>query len=432
MYNRLCESIRTYAMVEPGDRVICAVSGGADSMALLWAMYLLREKLDFTLEAAHFNHHLRGAESDGDAAFVAEFCSRFDIPLHLGEGWVQKGRKGLEAAAREARYGFFATLPGKIATAHTADDNAETVLLNLVRGTGLKGLGGIAPVGEKLIRPMLTVTRAQVLEFLEEYHIPHREDGSNSSDDFLRNRLRHGVMPLLRRENPRIGENLSAMAQRLRQDAACLDALVREKFTTNVRLLREMDPAIRCRILERILKESGVREPTAQHMALAEALVFSENPSAKAAFPGGVTLSRCYENLQVLTPVEALETVEIACPGVTELPGTGLRLVCREASQVRNTKDTFTVILQGSPRVRCRQTGDELRLPGGTKRLKKLFVDAKIPAARRSLVPVLEDDGGILGVYGLGVQETRKASELPAVQFVFEKTDDPGGSYDAS
>ena len=217
MLNELLSQLRRYEMVAPGDHVICAVSGGADSMALLWGMYLLKDKLDIRLSAAHFNHHLRGEESQRDEQFVRDICQRFDIPLFVGEAQVVAGKKGLEAAARDARYRYFDTLDGIIATAHTADDNAETLLMHLVRGTGLKGLGGIAPVMEKRIRPMLNITRSQVLAFLEEYHIPHVEDSSNETDAFLRNRLRHRVMPLLTQENPRLAENLSQLAQRLRQ-----------------------------------------------------------------------------------------------------------------------------------------------------------------------------------------------------------------------
>ena len=171
MLSKLTAFSREYDLIRPGDHIICALSGGADSMALLWSLYLLKEKLQIRLSAAHFNHRLRGAESDGDEAFVRWFCDRFEIPLLVGSAQVTAGEKGLEAAAREARYAFFATLPGKIATAHTADDNAETVLMHLVRGTGLKGLGGITPVNGRFIRPMLTVTRQQVISFLEEYHI---------------------------------------------------------------------------------------------------------------------------------------------------------------------------------------------------------------------------------------------------------------------
>ena len=217
MLNKLRAFLKEQALLSPGDKVIAAVSGGADSVAMLFALYLLRDELGITLEAAHFNHHLRGAESDRDEAFVTDFCGRYCIPLHLGSGRIVSGKKGLEAAARDARYAFLRSLPGKVATAHTADDNAETVLMRLIRGTGLKGLGAIAPVSGNVIRPMLTVTRDDVEAFLEEYALPHVEDSSNAEDDFLRNRIRHGILPLMRAENPRIGETLSAMALLLRQ-----------------------------------------------------------------------------------------------------------------------------------------------------------------------------------------------------------------------
>ncbi len=421
MLNKLCQFIRSQALVQPGDTVICAVSGGADSMALLWGMYLLREKLQIHLQAAHFNHHLRGEESDRDEAFVAEFCDRFDIPLYRGQAQVVRGEKGLEAAAREARYSFFRTLPGKIATAHTANDNAETVLMNMLRGTALKGLGAIAPMGDNLIRPMLTTTRPEVLAFLSEYAISYVEDSSNRTDDFLRNRLRHGVMPLLEAENPRLAENLSAMALGLRQDAACLEEMMRLSASDSVTELRKLPQAMRCRVLGQFLKNSGVKEPTRRHIAQVDALVFSEKPSAKAAFPGGVCIERCYDRLQVQREAEPLEAVEIICPSVTELPHLGLRLVCRPAEELIFSKEAFTVVPQGNVILRCRMAGDEITLPGGTKNLKKLFVDAKIPAARRLQIPVLADEKGVFGVCNFGVNEKRKADTLPAVQFVFEK-----------
>ena len=143
MLNKLERFLKQQEMVCTGDTVVCAVSGGADSVALLFALYLLKDKLGIQLEAAHFNHNLRGEESCRDENFVRVLCDRYDIPLHVGSGVVTAGEKGLEAAARDARYAFLRNLPGKIATAHTADDNAETVLMHLIRGTGLKGLGGI-------------------------------------------------------------------------------------------------------------------------------------------------------------------------------------------------------------------------------------------------------------------------------------------------
>ena len=194
MLNKLGRFIEEHKLLQPGDTVVCAVSGGADSVALLFALYLLKDKLQIKLSAAHFNHHLRGEESDRDEAFVRDLCERYDIPLQVGDGSIVPGKKGLEAAARDARYGFLKTLPGKIATAHTADDNAETVLMRMVRGTGLKGLGAIAPVNGKLIRPMLSVTREDVLAFLQEYSLTWVEDRSNGGEDVLRN-LCDGTAP---------------------------------------------------------------------------------------------------------------------------------------------------------------------------------------------------------------------------------------------
>lgn len=420
MLNKLLELVRRYDMVQPGDTVICAVSGGADSVALLFAMYLLREKLGIRLEAAHFNHKLRGAESDRDEAFVRALCDRYDIVLHVGTGEVIAGKKGLEAAARDARYGFFSALEGKIATAHTADDNAETVLMRLVRGTGLKGLGGISPVRDKLIRPMLLVTRQQVMEFLDEYHLSFVEDSSNETDAFLRNRLRHHAIPLLKQENPRLSENLSAMAMRLRQDEESLSQIPDLTDGLDVNELRTMQPAQRSRILDAFLKSVGVSEPESATIGQAEALVMSDSPSAKAKFSGGVTVCRRYDRLVGIRGEAPLEAVALPCPGTVELPGLGLQVRCSLAEEIVNTEAVFTLCPSGSMVLRCRQTGDSMRLPGGSRSLKKLFIDRKIPADRRDRIPVLADEAGVLGVHGIGVNRDRVAQELPAVQIRFE------------
>lgn len=403
MLNKLEAFLRQYHMIDAGDHIICAVSGGADSMALLWAMYLLKDKLDIELSAAHFNHHLRGEESDRDEAFVRDFCDGYGIPLFVSSGNVVAGKKGLEAAARDARYGFLRSLSGKIATAHTADDNAETVLMHLVRGTGLKGLGAISPVSGNVIRPMLGITRADVEAFLDEYHVKHITDSSNETDAFLRNRLRHHVMPLLKEENPKLAENLSAMALRLRLDEEALSRLA-ANTPLSVAALRQEMPAIRARILEQFLKKCGVKEPESEHISLAESLVFSDNPSARGNFPGGITIGRNYDTLEVLTGQ--------AMPA--------LRPVCVPAAEIVNTPEVFTVSPVGTVRIRSRRSGDAMRLSGGTKSLKKLFIDRKIPAAQRDAVPVVCDDAGILGVYGIGVNLDRAVASLPATQIRFE------------
>lgn len=407
MLNKLQALIREYDMIAPGDRVICAVSGGADSMALLWGMYLLREKLDIDLSAAHFNHGLRGQESDRDEAFVTDFCRGFDIPLHLGRAQVTAGKKGLEAAAREARYGFFATLPGKIATAHTADDNAETVLMHLVRGTGLKGLGGIAPVRGSLIRPMLSVTRREVLAFLESYSIDYVTDSSNETDDFLRNRLRHQVMPVLCRENPRLAENLSAMAQDLRRDSDTLETLAARQ-PLSVSVLRQQPPAIQNRSLARFLEQSGVKEPERAHIDLARQLLVSDNPSARADLPGGVTITRNYDTLQVLPEPDSWEETVLPIPGTAEIAG--WRITAAPAAEAVKTRERFTVTLTGDLRITHRQSGDAMGLSGGTKSLKKILIDQKIPAHLRSSIPVLRDDAGLIAVCGIGANLDRITS----------------------
>ena len=419
MLNKLERFIRQYRLIAPGDRVICAVSGGADSMALLMGLYLLRDKLGITVEAAHFNHGLRGAESDEDETFVRDFCNGLMIPFHCGSGQVIAGKKGLEAAAREVRYDYLTSLGGKIATAHTADDNAETVLMHLLRGTGLKGLGAIAPSRDGIIRPMLSITRKQLLAFLDEYHLQYRTDSSNQADVFLRNRLRHHVMPLMMQENPRFAENLSAMALRLRLDEEALQDLAVLEEPLSVCDLAEKPAAVRYRVLERFLKNHGVSEPESEHLMQAEALVFSKNPSAKLRLPGGVCLYRQYDILRCGTQQDAPVEQYLPCPGAVEF-GDYL-LSCTEANEVMNSKECLTVYLQGNLMVRSRQIGDEIRLSGGTKSLKKLFIDKKIPADLRPFIPVLTDDNGVVGVYGIGVDLNHAANKLPAWQIMISK-----------
>ena len=417
MLTKLLKQLRQYHMVSQGDHMICAVSGGADSIALLFGMYLLREKLGITLSAAHFNHRLRGEESERDERFVRQFCDHYDIPLKVGSAQVVPGKKGLEAAAREARYGFFATLDGKIATAHTADDNAETVLMHLVRGTGLQGLGGISPVNGNVIRPMLTVTRQEVLAFLEEYCLTYVEDSSNGGDDFLRNRLRHRVMPVLKEENPRLAENVSQMAMELREDAAALEM---EGPLPKVSALRAMSGALLSRAISRFLKENGVPEPERSHIHAVESLIFSEKPSARANLPGGVIVSRNYDQLVLLKNMETPETVTLQPGDQMELPQWGFKVSYICAEQIENTKDIFTVDAHGPVLLRTRQPGDSIRLNVGTCSLKKLFIDRKIPAHQRQRIPVLADEGGVLGVWSIGANVDRLGSELPSMQIRLE------------
>lgn len=424
MRDKVLAWCRENELFAPGDRVICAVSGGADSMALLWCLRSLEDTLSISVSAAHFNHALRGAESDRDEAFVRDFCQKHEIPCRVGRGAVLPSGTGLEDAARQARYGFLLSLdPGaKIATAHRAEDNAETLLLHLLRGTSLDGLCGIPPKRDPIVRPMLPVTRSEVLRYLEEYHLPHVEDSSNGSDDFLRNRLRHRVLPELMAENPAFCENTTALTARLRQDRDFLSdranaALeqVRTKDGLSCSALRKLDPALRGRVLGLYLREGGLSQPESGHIRLAEQILFSPDPSARGHFPGGLTLRRVYDRLTWQPASGAFSPVVLAVPGVTEVPELGLTVTCREIPAPpapKSTGDHFLLdpgTLSGPILLRPRCSGDRISRPGGTKSLKKLLIDRKVPAQDRDRIPVLADDRGILGVYSIGPDQTRYA-----------------------
>ena len=240
MLERMEELIRQYGMLDETSKVVCAVSGGADSICMLHGLYHLREKVGFDLAVAHYNHNLRGEESDRDAAFVSQFlrlCCGVQrcadgrtlppVPLYTGSGDVAEEAKargmGLEETAREMRYAFLRGIAKQIqatciATAHTADDNVETVLFHLARGSGLQGVCGIQAVRGDLIRPMLTTTRREVESYLGYWGLPHVEDHTNRDITFSRNRIRHQVTPVLEELYPGFSQRMANTALRLRQD----------------------------------------------------------------------------------------------------------------------------------------------------------------------------------------------------------------------
>lgn len=416
LQNQIYEFCRRQGLLAPGDRVICAVSGGADSMALLWSLYLLRERLNLQLSAAHFNHGLRGGESQRDEAFVRDFCAGYDIPLTVGRGTVERQGRGLEDSARQARYAFLEGLDptAKIATAHTAGDNAETVLLHLLRGSGLRGLGGIAPQRGRLIRPMLTVTRQEVENFLERWGLPHVEDSTNETEDFLRNRLRHQVMPVLEGENPRFARSCSRTAMELRQDEALLSQMAAQAKGTlcvdgalDCAGLLALHPALRRRVLAEFLQDCGVAEPEAVHIARAEALAAARKPSAMGEFPGDVILERRYDRLVKRRNAVPLSRITLSVPGEILTSGWSIRCDFLESGEkILNSPFTFTLacdkIGQSPLILRPRQPGDTIRLPGGCRSLKKLFVDRKIPASQRESIPVIATEGQVVAVAGVG------------------------------
>ncbi|MCL2018606.1 MAG: tRNA lysidine(34) synthetase TilS [Oscillospiraceae bacterium] len=261
-------------------RNIVALSGGADSVCLLYALYELKDELGITLEACHVNHMLRGKDSDADEEFVQSLCKRLDIPLFIRRVNVKsllKSHESVEECARNARYSFFSEIGANavVATAHTADDNAETVLLNMVRGTGLRGLCGIPPVryvdsdsdfAHTIIRPMIEMTRADVLAYLKEKNAEFITDLSNFSDEFTRNYLRHSVIPSLEKINPSFISGLTGMCIFLRSDDEYLQDIAQAAFKNaesedsgyEVSKLIDLHPAVLNRIISLILSKNNI------------------------------------------------------------------------------------------------------------------------------------------------------------------------------
>lgn len=418
-----------------GTHIICAVSGGADSVAMLHALCALRAQLGITVSAAHYNHHLRGAESDRDEEFVRALCRTLDVPLTVSGGDVAREAElrgqSIEEAARNMRYAFFRTLDGVIATAHTADDNLETVLLNLVRGTGLRGLCGIPPKREGFIRPMLCLTRNEIEGYLLGNGLAHVEDSTNAQPDALRNRLRQSVVPLLKAENPALSQTVLRQSAVLRQEDAFLDRLTDDALAQaardggwSVTALRKLPPALRTRAVRALLRRIGVPKPTSAHVHLVDHLIDSPNPSARCNLPSGFQAMRRYDLLLLARPKE-----RIVCPHVLLFPATsvrvaelGLRVSCRfeknfqNFSEIRNSLSTFAykcdkISLYTGLCLRMPFPDDTIRLSGGTKRLKKLLIDRKIPADARLSVPVLADKDGVIAVYGVAAAVDRMAHD---------------------
>ncbi len=435
---RFCQE---YRMIPEGGSVLVCVSGGTDSMCLLDALQKLSGPMGFTLCAAHFNHKLRGEESDGDEAFVREACDKLGVPLTVGAGDVAaeaaRRKKGIEETARELRYAFFFRTAGelrisRVATAHNADDDLETVLMRLTRGTGLRGLGGIPPVRGKLIRPLLGVTRAEIRAYNEENGVPHREDSTNLEDGCTRNVLRHRVVPVLRELNPAL--RVTDMTALLREDEVVLDGLARdflagqEDGALDAAALLALPRPVAARVVRRFCH----RELERAHVEAVLALAGSKDPSARVSLPG-MGLRREYGRIVIDGGEEtSFQPFEAPLDKAVIIEEAGL-VVSGEKTVfqggIYNSLTTFPIKwdkIVGKLTVRPRRTGDAIRLGGMSRSLKKLLIDRKIPRARRALLPVLADEGGVIAVYGVGMDRDYRPEEgAPALIIkIEERTED--------
>ena len=460
--NRLIDE---YDMLPPGCTVVCAVSGGADSICLLRRLNQLRAIRPFTLVAAHYNHHLRGAESDRDEAFVKRWVEDWCGPdpaagqpplpavrLITGGGDVSGEAKrlglGLEETARRMRYAFLeeaarAVGADRIATAHTADDNAETVLLHLIRGSGLQGLTGIRPRQGRLVRPLLTTTRREIEDYLELYHIPHVEDSTNRDDAYSRNKVRHQVLPVLKEINPWLIPRTAETIGSLREDDAYLQAIADHEVQCAVRRGGELVlPAgriagqpgpIAVRMVRALLAELDAYQFSAAHLRAVTALCRGGDPSAAVDLPHGLTARRVYGDL-VLGPRQeaAVLAARPLDPDREQTIEAGpWRITCRPAAapaaHPEGPNHVFLArdALSGPLVIRPRQTGDAVTLPRrGRKTLKKLFIDAHVPRLERGTWPVLADAGGPLYIPGFGPDAAHLAAPgEKAVEIWTEKSD---------
>jgi len=422
MNSDFCEK---YAMLPRDGIVLCAVSGGKDSMYLLENLRELAPACGFELRCAHFDHRLRGEESRRDRDFVVDWCRKRGIPCYVGSADVSRAALesglGIEEAARKLRYEFLERTADeigavRIATAHTADDNAETVLMNLARGSGLKGLCGIPPVRGRIIRPMLRVTSAEVTAYLEEKGIPHVEDSTNAGDEYARNRIRHRVVPELRALNGSFDTVLTRGTELLREDedylSSLADGFIEEKRRGNSLPAAEL-AALPGPVSSRVLRKMIPGELSSAHIEALTALA-SGGDSHACAFVPGMRVIREYDRLVFGAAVpKRIEKRALDLCGITEIPEAGLEISClfiEKCQEINNSLNIFffqSDSICGNITIMSRPDGEKIRLAGRkcTKSLKKLFSEAKLNGEGRDLVPVLCDEKGVIAVYGFGIAE---------------------------
>ena len=402
-----------------GKKLLAAVSGGADSMCLLHLLW----SRGFDVTAAHFEHGIRGEESLRDAAFVRDYCVEKGIPFVISRADVPAYAKekglGLEQAARELRYAFLEETAARldaerILTAHTLDDNAETLLFNLTRGSGTAGLMGIPKERGPILRPLLGVARAEILAYLEENGVPHVEDSTNETDDYTRNLLRHRVIPVLKAINPRFPEAAARAAFLAERDEALLSSLAEDFLRREYKdgaialpALRAEHPAVASRVVRALI-------PGLSMAQVEDVLAFLEGSEYALLDLPGRTLRREQGRLfldpgrcaplpaRPLVPGETLELKEASLLVTAE--------IVRYRGEIHDLfKTSFLKCEIVFPDLLCsgRLPGDSIRPVGRgcTKKLSALFKEAGYTQSERDMTPVIRDSAGPLWVRGLALAE---------------------------
>ncbi|MFQ5458638.1 MAG: tRNA lysidine(34) synthetase TilS, partial [Myxococcota bacterium] len=484
-------AIGRYGLLERGDRVVVAVSGGPDSMALAHALCVMAPEGGWEVHAAHLHHGLRGRAADEDLALVEAWAAREKVPLTVERlGPDALAGPGVEARARTLRYEFLRRVAAqagaaRIATGHTMDDQAETVLLRLLRGSGTRGLAGIQPKRpDGVIRPLLLAMRAEVLTYLAGAGVAYGDDETNTDPRFLRNRVRHEVLPLLRSLSPRITERLASLAERMRADEAYLAAETGRLGTpwlekdrggaagagnappaADREQLLKLPEAIRSRVLLALLAEAG-----APPDRLADVIDRIEAHLAPEVAPGSLDLGG---DLQVRWDSRGLTVAPAAggasgaaergltVPGLTPLPGgrairatilddaageggdtagAGTRALFDEArvsaegpkaaGEADPARASFDLDALALPlRVRTRRAGDRMRPRGfdHRRKLKDVLIDAGVPRDARDGVPLVLDGEEIIWAAGVRASERGRPAAGTARRLLLALVEDPAG-----
>jgi len=430
------ETIRKYALLNPGDRVLVAVSGGPDSVCLLGVLQALEKDLDLTLHIAHLDHMFRGKESADEALFVSELSKKLGIPATIGKFDVPAYclERGLspQEGAREVRYDFLQRTAmtinaSHIATGHTANDQAETFLMRLIRGAGASGLSAIPPARENIIRPLIDITREEVLDYLNKTGLAFVTDPSNSKPVYTRNRIRMEVLPVLQRFNPRIVATLAAEAGQLREEDEAIEGycttladsiLVRKENTVFVKRneFNTLPPAFRRRLLKKASDLAGVESSGLSRIQIDEAIAFMAvaQTGRTMDLPIGLKIGREYDRF-VISARSGTDDFShlIMIPGVTVISELRMELETLVADRLPDEQEDMNYVWQAlfdydkiGPvlTLRNRHPGDwfcPTGMDGRSKKIQDYFVDEKVPRRKRDLVPLLCSGEDVLWVVGM-------------------------------
>lgn len=412
MKDLVLKAISQFELLEKDDTVTVALSGGADSMALLHVLNSLKEELEITVNAAHLNHSIRGIEADNDQKFVQEFCETNKIVLFCEKINVPQFAKdnhiSIELAARQIRYEFLQRVAvGKIATAHTASDNLETMIFNLTRGTALKGLCGIPPKRDNIIRPVIFCTRENIEKYCADNNLPFVTDSTNLSDDYSRNKIRHKVIPVLKEINQNAEISAVKTAVSLTEDYTFIqkeaNELLFSLYNDDSLLVTDfinLDEALAKRV---IIGYFGICYPEISLESQHINEIYSACIGGKSKVNLPSNMYAVVKNNQLTVTDGTFECQEFSVK-ITEIENVNNLFS-------NNLIDCDKII--GKLNIRTREEGDKIKLKGRgyTKKLKSLFTEYKIPLNVRENLPVIADEQGVIWVHNIGVAERVAARE---------------------